>query len=247
MSSHFLFKRAADSGFGLSSLRPLTAAVLVLLASGAAHAQNQSMEERLRAQLRITTTQLQQAQNELAAFKGGAAAPSTPGDIDKVKKDLASSQAAERQAREKLSGVKQQNQEALDKANAQITQYRGAYDELLKLARAADAERQRLAGEASLKTLAVTQCEAKNGQLYAVGQEILNAYETLDLATVISARQPFAAQSRIKLDQIAQQYGDKLYESRFDARLDPRGPRPAAPADGDPNALSIEAPQKSTQ
>lgn len=201
-----------------ASLRPLAAAIVVMLASGAVQAQNQSMEERLRAQLRITTTQLQQAQNELAAFKGGAAAPSTPADIEKVKKDLSNSQAAERKAREQLSGVKQQNQAALDKANAQIAQYRSAYDELLKLARASEAERQRLAMDSSWQTKAVSQCEAKNAQLYAVGQEILHAYETVDMGTVMAARQPFAAQSRVKLDQIAQQYGDKLYDGRFDVR-----------------------------
>lgn len=214
MSYHFLPSHVAR----FAALRPLAAAVLVLLASSAAQAQNQSMEERLRAQLRITTTQLQQAQNELAAFKGGAGPASTPADIEKVKKDLASSQAAERQAREKLSGVKQQNQAALDKANAQIAQYRSAYDELLKLARASEGERQRLAVETTAQANAVAQCEAKNTQLYAVGQEILHAYETLDMGSLMSARQPFAAQSRVKLDQVAQQYGDKLYEGRFDAR-----------------------------
>ena len=201
-----------------ATLRPLAAAIVVMLASAAAHAQNQSMEERLRAQLRITTTQLQQAQNELAAFKGGAGAASTPADIEKVKKDLSNSQAAERKAREQLGGIKQQNQLALDKANAQIAQYRSAYDELLKLARASEAERQRLALDTSTQAKAVTQCEAKNAQLYAVGQEILQVYESVDMATVMSARQPFAAQSRVKLDQIAQQYGDKLYEGRFDTR-----------------------------
>lgn len=213
MSLHILPGRAR-----IATLRPLAAAIVVMLASAAAQAQNQSMEERLRAQLRITTTQLQQAQNELAAFKGGAAAPSTPADIEKVKKDLSNSQAAERKAREQLSGVKQQNQAALDKVHAQIAQYRGAYDELLKLARASEAERQRLALDTSTQARAVSQCEAKNAQLYAVGQEILQAYESVDMATVMSARQPFAAQSRVKLDQIAQQYGDKLYEGRFDAR-----------------------------
>ncbi len=216
MSYQFLPRRVRNTQ--LATLRPLAAAMFVMLASGAAHAQNQSMEERLRAQLRITTTQLQQAQNELAAFKGGAGPASTPADMDRVKKDLASSQAAERKAREQLSGVKQQNQAALDKANAQIAQYRSAYDELLKLARASEAERQRLALDTSTQAKAVTQCEAKNAQLYAVGQEILQAYESVDMATVMSARQPFAAQSRVKLDQIAQQYGDKLYEGRFDVR-----------------------------
>jgi len=240
--------------------RKIFPALLLLLATlaAASHAQQQppggqSMEERLRAQLRITTSQLQQAQNELAALKAGqppaapaaGAAPANKSELDALKKELAQSQAqvaAERQAREAASaGSKQLRQQAhatTDKATAQIAQYRGAYDELLKMTRTSEAERQRLATEATTHRTAITQCEAKNAQLYAVGQEILRAYETVDVGTVLASRQPFAAQSRVKFEQIAQQYGDKLYESKFDVRA-VGAPAPAAaaaasaPASGD--------------
>ena len=220
------------------SRKILPALVLAMLActAGMAHAQQpqgQSMEERLRAQLRVTTSQLQQAQNELAALKAGqpAAAPAAAGaapaksELEALRKELAQSQAqlaAERHARSQASAgteqLRQQAQATTEKASAQIAQYRGAYDELLKMARAAEAERQRLTTEAAMQRTALTQCEAKNAQLYAVGQEILRAYETVDLGSVLASRQPFAAQSRVKFEQIAQQYGDKLYEGKFDAR-----------------------------
>jgi len=187
------------------------------------------MEERLRNQLRITTTQLQDAQNELATLKAGKATPAANAadgkktaaaspDVESVKKELAEARsqlAAERRTREKSHDA---TQSALEKANAQSVQYRNAYDELLKLARAAETERQRLAQEDKTQGAAITQCEAKNGELYAVGQEILRAYETMDIGTLMTVRQPFAAQSRVKYEQIAQQYGDKLYEGRFDPR-----------------------------
>jgi colicin import membrane protein len=228
--------------------RTLIAALVLAALAATAHAQQpaggQSMEERLRAQLRVTTSQLQQAQNELAALKAGqpaaapvgAAAPASKGELDALKKELAQSQsqlAAERQAREAASAggqqLRQQAQAMSEKTTAQIAQYRNAYDELLKLARASDAERQRLGAEASTHRTAIAQCEAKNAQLYAVGQEILRAYETMDLGTVLASRQPFAAQSRVKFEQIAQQYGDKLYESKFDVRA-VGAPAPAAAA-----------------
>jgi hypothetical protein len=238
--------------------RKIFPALLLATLAAASHAQQpppggQSMEERLRAQLRITTSQLQQAQNELAALKAGQSAaapaagdaPANKSELDALKKELSQSQAqlaAERQAREAASAgsqqLRQQAQATSDKAAAQIAQYRGAYDELLKMTRASEAERQRLAGEAATHRTAITQCEAKNAQLYAVGQEILRAYETMDVGTVLASRQPFAAQSRVKFEQIAQQYGDKLYESKFDVRA-VGAPAPAAaaaasaPASGD--------------
>jgi chromosome segregation ATPase len=169
----------------------------------------------------------------LAALKAGqatgapASASAVPAksELEALKKELAQSQAqlaAERHARSQASAgteqLRQQAQATTEKATAQIAQYRGAYDELLKMARAAEAERQRLATETATQRTALTQCEAKNAQLYAVGQEILRAYETVDLGSVLASRQPFAAQSRVKFEQIAQQYGDKLYEGKFDVR-----------------------------
>jgi colicin import membrane protein len=193
-----------------------------LLLAGAAQAQQApSMEDRLRAQLRITTEQLQQAQDELAALKAarapaGTAAPSA--DVEKLKKEL----EREREARKALEGsnrqVAQDARTAVEKSGTQLAQYRSAYDELLKLARTSEAERQRLATEAAGQRTALDQCEAKNAQIYSVGKEILDAYESVGLGTVLGARQPFAAQSRVKLDEAAQQYGDKLYQGRFDRR-----------------------------
>ncbi|GER15664.1 hypothetical protein [Variovorax boronicumulans] len=224
---------------------PALALAALAATAGVAQAQQpqgQSMEERLRAQLRTTTTQLQQAQNELAALKAGQPAGKAPGvaapasELEALKKELAASQAqlaSERHARGQASAgnaqLREQAQAASEKAGAQIAQFRGAYDDLLKMARASEAERQRLAGEAALQRTALTQCEAKNTQLYAVGQEVLRAYETMDVGSVLASRQPFAAQSRVKYEQIAQQYGDKLYESRFDVRA-VSAPAPAAAA-----------------
>ena len=224
---------------------PALALAALAATAGVAHAQQAqgaSMEERLRAQLRTTTTQLQQAQNELAALKAGQPAGKAPGaapaasELETLKKELAASQAqlaSERHARGQASAgnaqLREQAQAASEKAGAQIAQFRGAYDELLKMSRASEAERQRLAGEAALQRTALTQCEAKNTQLYAVGQEVLRAYETMDVGSVLASRQPFAAQSRVKYEQIAQQYGDKLYESRFDVRA-VSAPAPAAAA-----------------
>lgn len=195
----------------------LLLAALIALAAAGAQAQQASMEERLRTQLRLTTAQLQQVQNELAALKANPAPTAAPtGELEALQRDL----AKERAAREALENDRRQSarsaNSAVEKANAQVAQYRQAYDELLKLARASEAERKRLAEEDAARQAAIGQCTAKNQQLYTVAQDILRAYETVDLGTVLSARQPFAAQSRVRLEEAAQLYGDKLYQGRFD-------------------------------
>ena len=216
----------------------LPALLLMLLAGGTAQAQaqkGQSMEERLRAELRNVTAQLQQTRGELELLKAkGApaakAAPAAAPASDGLKKELARSQsqlAQERAQREKLAAEQQRGAAAAQETAASLAQYRQASEQLAATGKQLAAERARLDGEVATQRGALARCEAKNAQLYATGQEILQAYESLDVLGVMKARQPFAAQSRVKLEQIAQQYGDQLYQGRFDAR---QTETPAVPA-----------------
>ena len=214
--------------------------LLMLLAGGAAQAQGQkgqSMEERLRAELRNVTAQLQQTRGELEVLKakGGPAAKAAPAAAaapasDGLKRELARSQsqlAQERAQREKPGEQQQRSAAAAQEATANLAQLRQASEQLAATGKQIEAERARLDGEVASQRGALARCESKNAQLYAAGQEILQAYEGLNVLDVMQARQPFAAQSRVKLEQIAQQYGDQLYQGRFDAR---QTETPAAPA-----------------
>ena len=215
----------------ISNKTRLPVLLLMLLAGGAAQAQGQkgqSMEERLRAELRNVTAQLQQTRGELDVLKakGTPAAKAAPAAAaaaasDGLKKELARSQsqlAQERAQREKLSEQQQRSTAAAQEAAASLAQYRQASEKLTATGKQLEAERARLDGEVTAQRGALARCESKNAQLYAAGQDILQAYEGLGVLDVMKARQPFAAQSRVKLEQIAQQYGDQLYQGRFDAR-----------------------------
>ncbi|PKB22764.1 hypothetical protein [Janthinobacterium sp. 64] len=207
--------------------------LLSLLGAGTAQAQGQkgqSMEERLRAELRNVTAQLQQTRGELDVLKAKAVPAAAAPASDGLKKELARSQsqlAQERAQREKLAAEQQRGAAAAQEATASLAQYRQASERLAATGKQIEAERARLDGEVTSQRSALARCESKNAQLYAAGQDILRAYEGLDVLGVMQARQPFAAQSRVKLEQIAQQYGDQLYQGRFDAR---QTETPAAPA-----------------
>lgn len=215
--------------------------LLMLLAGTAAQAQGQkgqSMEERLRAELRNVTAQLQQTRGELEMLKAKGAPVATAAPVaapasDGLKKELARSQsqlAQERAQREKLAAEQQRGAAAAQEAAASLAQLRQASEQLAATGKQLAAERARLDGEVTSQRGALARCESKNAQLYATGQEILQAYESLNVLDVMKARQPFAAQSRVKLEQIAQQYGDQLYQGRFDARQTSDTPAAPAPA-----------------
>ena len=215
--------------------------LLLMLLAGAAQAQGQkgqSMEERLRAELRNVTAQLQQTRGELEMLKAKGAPVATAAPVaapasDGLKKERARSQsqlAQERAQREKLAAEQQRGAVAAQEAAASLAQLRQASEQLAATGKQLAAERARLDGEVTAQRGALARCESKNAQLYATGQEILQAYESLNVLDVMKARQPFAAQSRVKLEQIAQQYGDQLYQGRFDARQTSDTPAAPAPA-----------------
>lgn len=215
--------------------------LLLMLLAGAAQAQGQkgqSMEERLRAELRNVTAQLQQTRGELEMLKAKGAPVATAAPVaapasDGLKKELARSQsqlAQERAQREKLAAEQQRGAAAAQEAAASLAQLRQASEQLAATGKQLAAERARLDGEVTAQRGALARCESKNAQLYATGQDILQAYESLNVLDVMKARQPFAAQSRVKLEQIAQQYGDQLYQGRFDARQTSDTPAAPAPA-----------------
>jgi chromosome segregation ATPase len=176
----------------------------------------------LRSQLRTTTQQLrdlQDAQAQLQADKSQAEQQrdKAQADLKQAQADLAAAKGnSGEQAAAQRSLAAEKASHAKD--DQQLAKYRSAYEDLLTLSRSRDAERTQ--AESQLKT-ARTQlqtCEAKNAQLYEVGQEILDAYEHVGLSTYLKSREPFAQSARVKYDEIAQDYGDKLYAGKFDPR-----------------------------
>ena len=193
-------------------------ALVLFAAFPAAQAQTASLESRMRDQLRETRTQLQELQaqqstwaaekaaleKERDAAKQEAAAAHATKAVPAVSPDSTRELAAERQRREAAEAILQRNKSDAESAGVAM--------------RTAEAERSRLAKELELSHSQVDACTARNVQMYQVGKEVIAAYENIDTTDIVSSRQPFAAKSRVKLENAAQSFGDKLYEQRFDPR-----------------------------
>ncbi|WP_233714386.1 DNA repair protein [Bordetella hinzii] len=194
---------------------PMRAAMLVLIAGLAAPASAQSMEERLRAQLRTTTQQLQQLQSQQAQANAARAAAEAQRDTaQKEVQRLGALLEDTRRAQGALAERRASAEARLAAAHAQAGKQRAAYDELLALARAE--------GQAATRSLAerdsqLKACVGRNEALYAAGKEILSAYESFSTGDLLALRQPFSQQARVAFDEGAQALGDKLYDGRYQA------------------------------
>jgi colicin import membrane protein len=194
--------------------------LIVLLAfAGAASAQNASLESKLRDQLRDVRGQLQDLQGQQAQWQSQKAAVEQERDAARKEADAAKAELAglkgQSSSAERALAAERAKQQGVQ---ANVDKYKHDYDTASATARSTEAERARIAGELSMTKEKLDTCSAKNIQLYTVGKDILDAYEHVDMGDLISARQPFAAKARVRLDNAAQAFGDKLYEQRFDPR-----------------------------
>ena len=191
----------------------------MLIATGASA---EGMEERLRTQLRSTAQQLQALQSQQAQASAAQLAAQNEAKAAQAQiKQLTAELAKAKGAAEQLAG---QQQNLHDQARAQVAasveqtgKFKKAYDDLLVMARAKEAERSKLEAQLIERDTQVQQCSAKNQQMYGVAKQILTAYENIDVAEVMKIRQPFAGSARVKFDELAQGFGDELYKTRFDA------------------------------
>ncbi|WP_095189951.1 DNA repair protein [Pseudomonas sp. Irchel 3E19] len=188
----------------------------------AQNASAEGMEERLRTQLRSTTQQLQALQSQQA--QASAAQLAAQNEVKAAQaqiKQLSAELAKAKGVAEQLAG-QQQSLHSLALAQVaasaeQTGKFKKAYDELLVMARAKEAERSKLQAQLAERDTQVQQCSVKNQQMYGVAKQILSAYETIDVAEVMKIRQPFAGSARVKFDELAQGFGDELYKTQFDA------------------------------
>ncbi|WP_426234732.1 DNA repair protein [Pseudomonas sp. TWP3-2] len=191
----------------------------VLVASGASA---EGMEERLRTQLRSTTQQLQalqsqQAQASAAQLAAQNEAKAAQAQIKQLSAELAKAKGVAEQLAGQQQNLHSQAQAQVAASNEQTGKFKKAYDELLVMARAKEAERSKLQAQLTERDTQVQQCSVKNQQMYGVAKQILTAYENIDVAEVMKIRQPFAGTARVKFEELTQGFGDDLYKTQFDA------------------------------
>ena len=185
-------------------------------------AQAEGMEERLRTQLRSTTQQLQalqsqQAQASAAQLAAQNEAKAAQAQIKQLTAELAKAKGLAEQLAGQQQNLHNQAQAQVAASSEQVGKFKKAYDELLVMARAKEAERSKLQAQLAERDTQVQQCSVKNQQMYGVAKQILSAYENIDVAEVMKIRQPFAGSARVKFDELAQGFGDELYKTQFDA------------------------------
>jgi hypothetical protein len=184
-----------------------------------AQEQTQSVETQLRERLRDTILQLRAAETDRAALQ---AAQAQSADEAKALKERIAALTKQADANKQAAQTATQNVETLksrvSRQDSEIARLNEA-TENCRQAAALDhnkaVERIQLADQAVIKLeKLVADREDKNLALYKLANEILQRYEKFGLGDVLMAREPFVGISRVKLQNLVQDYQDKLLNER---------------------------------
>ncbi len=194
----------------LSLLAGLLATTGLLTAQEAA-----SPEVRLRENLRATTLQLRTAQNDLATAQAARDAleadkKSLGVQLEQLKKQLVADRVENDKAIAALKVAATAEAADLAATRAELEKTRASLAKVVDYARRTEIERNALTARvASLETQAEDQI-SRNLALYQLGNDILNRFAKFGLGEAIIAREPFIGTSRVKLENLVQDYGDRL-------------------------------------
>ena len=200
----------------------------------ASQAQAQSLDDRLRAQLRIVTSQLNELQATQASLQAGKAAAERERDALKVKLASAgrTSRAPQRspavdaqaaQLKDENAKLQQANQDA----NAELQKDKDALAKASADTQQLQGERDRAVRQASNTAQSLGVCASRNRKLVEIGREMADRYAKLSVADALARGEPFFGLKRVEMEKTAQDFGDQVYDNGADVRA-PVAPGPAS-------------------
>jgi hypothetical protein len=198
------------------STRPLAAllAAAAVLGAAPAHAESPT-EAKLRDALRAANAQLRTAEDDKATLQASAAALQKK--VAALEAQLATATAAAKpkgnaRAEAELRASAAASAEANAKLQESLARCEAAAREAADAGRTREQERSQLAAQVGPMGERLKTCEDRNGALFRLGREILDRYARVGIGDVLATREPFVGARRVELENLVQDYGDKLHD-----------------------------------
>jgi chromosome segregation ATPase len=171
-------------------------------------------EARLRDALRAATAKAQALEDEKTRWQEAEAALKK--EVEELKRRPAPKDPGDRKAAELQRRLTEQA-EGSARLKASLDQCQAAAKDAAEEARAAGQERTHLATESTALQARLAAAEARNAGMYRVAREVLDWIDDLGPGTAYEARDPFLGLKRVELENVAQDYRDKLLEQKAKA------------------------------
>jgi hypothetical protein len=177
-------------------------------------------EARLRELLRNTMLQLRTAETERASLQNAQA------ENEKQKKVLSDQVEAlsqqlktDKETADKtivdLNAKSSQQEADIGQLKEALAKWKESQKQAVDLAAAKETQRAKLAADNILLQRRVDDYHTKNLALFKVGNEVLDRYEKFGLGDALTAREPFVGLTKVKFQNLVQDYQDKLSDQKI--------------------------------
>jgi len=218
-------------------------AVALLLAASPSRAADKvdPAMQKMRDMVRNSMIQLRDANAKLATAQAAQAEAE-----DKVKElqgnleELTKKSASERKtANETIDDLRTKlaNSEMINNhLTESLTKWKQGYAKLADYAKATEGKRAEFASKCVLLERRISDQQVRNAEMYRLANEVLDRYAQFGLGTAISAREPFVGITKVKFQNLVQDYQNKLTDQTIH-------PDTSSSADGSsPSASSKKKP-----
>lgn len=203
-------------------LRRFTAPLSFLVFTGAALAAEapNAVEARLREGLRATTLQLRTAETERAALQAEKVESEEriKALTEKLEQGVKAGEDRQKTAEAEIAKLNERmaNQAGeIARLQESLEKWKESQKNAAALVEATEVKRARAAAEAVVLNRKVADYQTKNAAMFRLGIEILDRYEKFGLGAALTAREPFVGLTRVKFENLIQDYGDKLAGERI--------------------------------
>lgn len=132
--------------------------------------------------------------------------------LEKLDKDMKDAkELADKTLEEKVAAITRLEME-LAKFKTSLDKWQAAHATIADIAKKKESERTKLSAKASDLERKVADLKARNAELYKLASEILVRYEKFGIGEALAAREPFTGNTKVKLQNIVQDYNDKLLD-----------------------------------
>lgn len=172
-------------------------------------------EQKMRETIRNTMIQLRDANTKLASSQAAQVeAEEKVKELQNQLDELTKKSSLEKKtANETIDDLKNKlasSELQVNHLSESLSKWKLGYAKLAEYAKATEGKRGEYASKCIILERKIADQQLKNAEMYRLGNEVLDRYAQFSLGTAIAAREPFVGITRVKFQNLIQEYQNKL-------------------------------------
>jgi chromosome segregation ATPase len=200
----------------------LVAACIALFSSITSARADEASEAKLKENLKNVSRQLRDIQAEKAALQAAQAGLETKNKaledqvkaqgkrLEEMDKDMKKAAADAKTIQEEQTAKITSLTGELAKFKTSLDKWQTSHKTVTEVAKQKEGERAKLQAKSAEQERQLAQCRRQNVELYKLANEILDRYNKFGIGEALAAREPFTGNAKVKLQNLVQDYEDKL-------------------------------------